>query len=135
MNALPSTIFLQQNKTMAKVFLEKCEKSQNGYVAPDWDNVPYLVEDVYPEDNEDEVRGVTIDIPDAWVTDAGKAEGIAIIKELRTASQRWDSAVNNAISALHCFLSGFDEGDSLYMPVAAPKTRGSSLQVPHGSWY
>lgn len=131
MNALPSTIFLKQNKAMAKVFLERCEKSQNGYVAPDWDKVPCVVEDVYPEDNEDGVRGITIDIPDSWVTDAGKAEGVSAIKELRIAAhnQRWDLAVCQAIVALHCFLDGFDEGDSLYMPVAVPKTRGL-MQVP-----
>jgi hypothetical protein len=120
---------------MAKVFLEKCEKTVYDYVVPDWDKVPYLVEDVYPENNEDEVRGITIEIPDSWVTDDGKAEGVAIVKELRTASQKWDRSVNDAIAALHCFLSGFDEGDSLYMPVSVPKSRGSSLQVPHGSWY
>lgn len=114
---------------MAKIFLERCEKSQNGYIAPDWDKVPYLVKDVYPEDNEDEVRGITIEIPDSWVTDTGKAEGTAIIKELRTASQRWDRAVSDAIAALHCFLSSFDEGDSLYMPVSVPKTRGI-MQTP-----
>ena len=116
---------------MAKVFLERCEKSQNGYVAPDWTKVPYLVEDIYPEDNEEEVRGVTIEIPDTWVTDEGKAEGAATIKELRSLSlkQGWDSAVYAAISALHCFLDNFDEGDSLYMPVSAPKTRGI-MQVP-----
>lgn len=122
---------------MAKVFLERREKAQNGYVAPDWDKFPYSVEDVYPEDNEDEVRGITIDIPDSWVTDGGKAEGVETFKNLRIAAhnQRWDRAVCDAIVALHCFLDGFDEGDSLYMPVSAPRKRGSSLQVPNGSWY
>tara|TARA_R110002126_G_scaffold290453_1_gene447435 strand:+ start:1010 stop:1378 length:369 start_codon:yes stop_codon:yes gene_type:complete len=122
---------------MAKVFLEKCEKSQNGYVAPEWVNLPFSAEDVYPEDNEDEVRGIAVDIPDSWVTDDGKSVGIAAMKELRLLAnkQTWDRAVCDAIVALHCFLSNFDEGDSLYMPVSTVKSRGSSLQVPHGSWY